>query len=290
MLIYQRPKKEYKGNLHAHTTRSDGVLTPKQVAAAYQAAGYDFLALTDHRTLTLEDGQGLLLIPGMELDFALENSEVVHLLAIGDMKEAPELTGLSPTQAVSRLISQGHLVYLAHPHWSLNRLETVRALVGLSGAEIFNSISRPPYNPHRAEATQILDLLACEGLLLPTLATDDSHFYDKEAFAGFIFLAAEELTLPAVLSALKQGRYYASQGPRFERVEVQGDKVLVECSEVSAIIFHSNLPWNQNRCAVGEGITNGEYALNFAAGERFVRVVIEDALGRKAFMNPFPVR
>jgi hypothetical protein len=33
-----------RGNLHAHTTLSDGQLPPEQVIAAYEQAGYDFLA------------------------------------------------------------------------------------------------------------------------------------------------------------------------------------------------------------------------------------------------------
>src|SRR5215813_8805491 len=38
----------YKGNLHTHSTRSDGKLSPEEVVAAYRERGYDFLALTDH--------------------------------------------------------------------------------------------------------------------------------------------------------------------------------------------------------------------------------------------------
>jgi predicted metal-dependent phosphoesterase TrpH len=37
-----------RGNLHAHTTFSDGVKQPDQLIAAYETLGYDFLAITDH--------------------------------------------------------------------------------------------------------------------------------------------------------------------------------------------------------------------------------------------------
>jgi hypothetical protein len=37
-----------RGNLHAHTTWSDGVKTPAGLIAEYEALGYDFLAITDH--------------------------------------------------------------------------------------------------------------------------------------------------------------------------------------------------------------------------------------------------
>jgi hypothetical protein len=38
----------WRGNLHTHSTRSDGVLEPEDVCSRYRAEGYDFLALTDH--------------------------------------------------------------------------------------------------------------------------------------------------------------------------------------------------------------------------------------------------
>jgi hypothetical protein len=37
-----------RGNLHAHTTLSDGIRTPAALIAEYEALGYDFLAITDH--------------------------------------------------------------------------------------------------------------------------------------------------------------------------------------------------------------------------------------------------
>ncbi len=49
----------YKGNLHMHTTRSDGHLDPKDAVEIYRKNGYDFIALTDHRrpSVTMEPGE-----------------------------------------------------------------------------------------------------------------------------------------------------------------------------------------------------------------------------------------
>ena len=38
----------YKGNLHSHTTNSDGRLTPEQSAAYYREHGYSFLCFSEH--------------------------------------------------------------------------------------------------------------------------------------------------------------------------------------------------------------------------------------------------
>ena len=37
-----------RGNLHAHTTFSDGVRSPAELVEEYESRGYDFLAITDH--------------------------------------------------------------------------------------------------------------------------------------------------------------------------------------------------------------------------------------------------
>jgi hypothetical protein len=40
----------YKADLHSHTSQSDGVNTPEQLADAFSAKGYNVLAITDHDT------------------------------------------------------------------------------------------------------------------------------------------------------------------------------------------------------------------------------------------------
>src|SRR5207245_7789759 len=67
-----------RGNLHAHTTFSDGVLPPEGLIAEYETLGYDFLAITDHDDLITEGyweaiaklAPRLLLFSGVELSWA----------------------------------------------------------------------------------------------------------------------------------------------------------------------------------------------------------------------------
>ncbi len=69
-----------RGNLHAHTTFSDGVRSPAALVAEYESRGYDFLAITDHEDHYnwVEPGYGsaldrlrpaLLLFRGIEVNF-----------------------------------------------------------------------------------------------------------------------------------------------------------------------------------------------------------------------------
>ena len=38
----------YRGNLHGHSTHSDGQKSIAEVAKFYQGLGYDFIAISDH--------------------------------------------------------------------------------------------------------------------------------------------------------------------------------------------------------------------------------------------------
>lgn len=75
-------------DLHAHSTASDGALSPTAAIAAAHAAGLSAFALTDHDTLAgvpeaqvAADACGLRLIPGVELSVHLGKDEV-HLLGL----------------------------------------------------------------------------------------------------------------------------------------------------------------------------------------------------------------
>jgi hypothetical protein len=67
-----------KGNLHTHTSFSDGSLLPGEIAEVYADLQYDFLAFTDHDYQirphyweSLPDRRGRLLVfKGLELEYA----------------------------------------------------------------------------------------------------------------------------------------------------------------------------------------------------------------------------
>ena len=47
-MIFDLPGRFWRGNLHTHSNLSDGALSPRETAAVYREAGYDFVAITDH--------------------------------------------------------------------------------------------------------------------------------------------------------------------------------------------------------------------------------------------------
>ncbi len=210
----------------------------------------------------------------------------MHIVGVG-LNDAPSeqtLACLDPNQGISGIREAGGLAILAHPHWSLNTLEMLKRLKGLSAMEIYNSVSNTPWNGRRADSSAFADLAATHGMALNLVASDDAHFYNGDECKSFIRLNAPECSREALLSALDQGRFYASQGPSFEQIELTEAELVVRCSPVNHVIFYSNRPWVSQRCVTGKGMTRAAYPLHPA--DRYLRCAIIDENGREAWSNP----
>lgn len=278
---------QWKGNLHTHTTQSDGRLSPQEVAALYHQAGYHFLALTDHRKVTPppDHDPSLLLLPGVELDYTLAR-QVVHIVGIGVNEGVMDVPSVldSPQQGIDAIRQSGGQAILAHPAWSLNTPDTIMGLRGLSAVEIFNQVSQPPWNARRGDSSAVLDLCNAAGCCLPVVAGDDAHFYNGDACQAFLMLSAPALTRDDVLSALAQGHFYASQGPRFQEVKLEDGVLTLKFDEAEQIIFYSNLVWVTNRSRIEPGMREARYTIQ--EKETFVRAEITDRQGRRAWTPP----
>lgn len=112
---------EIIGNLHLHTTASDGTGTHAQVATAAARAGLDFIIYTDHN-ITVEGKEGwveaagreILCLMGQEVNDQRRIPEVNHLLChfvTSDLQE--EAT--EPQTLIDTVNRQGGLSFLAHP-------------------------------------------------------------------------------------------------------------------------------------------------------------------------------
>lgn len=289
MQLFDPAKPWFKGNLHMHTTASDGRLSFEDAARRYQEAGYDFICVTDHRTRSVDTQWrgGMLVLPGIEIDFFLA-TQVVHIVGInidaGFLDRYDVRWG--PQRGINEIRAAGGLAVLAHPLWSLNTPETINALQDLTAVEIYNSTSRPPWNGDRADATGLLDIAAANGRPLYTVAVDDAHHYDGDECDAFIRLQADELSVAGVMQALKAGAFHASRGPEIHQITFDGDTLTVSCSPARRILFHSNRAWAPLRCHEGSGITQASFTVSREWNERFVRVIIEDDEGRRAWANP----
>ena len=90
--FFTAPGGFYRGNLHTHSTLSDGALEPKEVCRRYRDEGYDFISLTDHFLgrygWPIADTEpyrkpGFTTVLGAELHSGAQaNGELWHILAV----------------------------------------------------------------------------------------------------------------------------------------------------------------------------------------------------------------
>ncbi|MDD3335539.1 MAG: CehA/McbA family metallohydrolase [Eubacteriales bacterium] len=289
MRLFWEDRPFWKGNFHCHSTRSDGRHSPEEVAKIYQAQGHDFLVITDHRKLSEQAHfmDAMLMLPGMEMDFMLP-AEALHIVGFGMSEEFMSSKGwlIGPQQCIDAMRRYGGRAIVAHPAWSLNTPDTLNGLRNATAAEIYNTFSGTPWNGARADSSGILDVAAAHGKLYNYVASDDSHTYTGEAGYSYTMVQAEELSQQSLIDAMDAGRFYCTQGPRFEQITVEDGVVSVQCSPVEMVVFYSNLVWSQGRCLSGKDIRNASYSIAGGGAETFVRVQLVDHEGKSAWSNP----
>ena len=284
------PGRWYKGNLHAHTTNSDGSLPPEEAVARYHAAGYDFLALTDHWriTETAPPASGFLLLLGTELDGgASEIGDTFHLVGVG-LEEGVALPSYGATvpEMLAWIDAHGGVSVLAHPYWSGQTYCDLLPWEGPIGIEVFNTVCE--HMIAKGHSSVQWDDLLSRGRCWWGLAVDDCHSERSATFAA-VMVKATALTREAILQALRKGEFYSTNGPLIEEVAWSEDELRVRTSPVQEISFMGRgASGRRNRAAAGESICEAAYKVG--EGERYVRIECCDAQGRRAWTNPVVFR
>ena len=285
MIIDKNGDKWYKVGLHIHTTITDGRVSPEEAARIYKDAGFDAIAITDHWTYGFGgELSGLKILSGAEYNIGDPDTSnlVIHIVGVG-MKSDPKLqkNHTCPQTAIDSIKSNGGMVILAHPAWSLNTVEQVKDLSGIDCVEIYNSVSNIEQST-RPYSGYFIDIAANSGIVYNVIATDDAHYYTQDAAKSFIMVKSESLESDDIINAIKSGDFYASQGPELYVKKVDG-KVIVECSKCEMINFLSNSSWECDRIHRSHGITYAEY--NIKNYEKWVRVEVLDEDGNYAWSN-----
>jgi hypothetical protein len=286
----------HRGNLHAHSDRSDGVAPPEEVARAYREAGYDFLVLTDHFEARWDwavtdtasyRADGFTTILGAELSSADWDDEAVFWVnAIGLPGDfAPPGPGEAHADAIRRAAQAGAYVVLLHP--GLTNLLDFDALPAgdLHAVETFNVNAALAW-PDQAEGRYAADALLARGHRLHVTVGDDAHWHDlRDRFRAWVMVRAERGEPEALLAALKAGAYYSTEGPVIEDVEADGDTVRVACGPVRAIALTGIHGWRSD-VAEGDPVLT-EASLDLAKLKSpYWRLTITAPDGTRAWTNP----
>jgi len=273
---------EYKGQLHFHSTESDGVDTPAAIVTAYRDAGYDFVSLTDHDVLAADPGvDGILFISGVE-----ESAVEGHITSTNPTAVSGPAIPFSTTPAqgiIDDILADGAMPSMAHPNvvaieWTNEELE---GFGGYFAVEVYNDLAGALVS----NAEDKWDALLSKHIRAFGNAVDDCHdlsgiHFDK----GWVQVFADSLTTANIMDSLKRGNYYASTGPTIS-ISVSKKVITITADSAATIAF------------IGDGgavlqttasVTTASYTV--VGDEVYVRVKItRDSDSKIAWSNPIYV-
>lgn len=292
VLPYADSPNFYKGNMHTHGTNSDGSHPTEYVCDAYREAGYDFLVMTDHfmerYSFPVTDSRpyrkdGFTTIIGAELHAPeTEVGETWHIKAIGlPLDFAPLGSGETGPQIARRAYDAGAFIGIVHPSWYGLTERDADALPFAHSVEIYNHGSAVEVD--RGNDWPYLDVLLNKGRRLTGYATDDAHQLTHDWLGGWVMVNADENQPDALLGALKRGHFYSSQGPEIHGIQYDDEWISVQCSGVVNVSVQGQ--GSRAQYEQGDDLTDVRIPVRRFAN-RWFRVTVTDAQGRRAWSNP----
>jgi hypothetical protein len=210
-----------KGDLHAHTLASDGVLTADELAWHARQHGLDFLAITDHNQMisraALPQVPGLTLIPGLEWTHFRG-----HANFLGVEKPYDGLFFANTPEEIRARFDSAHqrgaLITINHPFdpgceflFDLNNLP-------FDCLEVWNGPMRQP----NLQAIDLWQSLLSAGKKVPICGGSDYHHDGPFQFLGgpTTCVYAMSPNPSDILAALRQGHAYITFAPDGPSLEV----------------------------------------------------------------------
>ncbi|MGK4006216.1 CehA/McbA family metallohydrolase [Sorangium sp. So ce1036] len=301
-----------RGNLHAHSARSDGDSPAQLVFAWYRDHGYQFLALTDHNSFldaTRSPAvrvQGFLVLPGEEVTMGAAG-QPVHVNALCTRRRIGGGTFRTVRDALawatSAILAQGGVALVNHPnfYWAIGP-EDIAAAEGAQLLEIFSGHPhvRSDGDANHTSAEEKWEQALSSGQRIAAVAVDDMHAltganrHVPQAFpgTGWVEVFAEEASQEAICAALSAGRLYASSGPRLTRIAVEADTftlwveppdVMVEFLDRWGALLASELPTAE---AEASGVGH-RAAYRLRGAEHYVRARLTAPDGSRAWTQAY---
>ncbi|MGI8907559.1 MAG: hypothetical protein ACR2IE_13835 [Candidatus Sumerlaeaceae bacterium] len=293
----------YKGNLHTHSTTSDGDSAPITVARWYRDNNYDFLVLSDHNqynsiasiqtTLDNENAltghKRLLLIPGEEIS-DLYGSKKVHLGGINTTGLVGAQGGSSVANVIQRCTDaiklKGGMPIINHPNLSGSSFPSsdVFAVKNLKFLELYNA--HPSANNGGGNGLPAMgdywDDLLGRPRQIWGVATDDAHHFQTwgsdKANPGraWVTVNAPSLTAANIVSSLSLGKFYASTGVVYSNVTTANNVLSIALSGAGP--FTTTFTGKGGAVLKTDTTMNPSYTLP-TAGQLFVRAKTNASYG-----------
>lgn len=293
---FDRPGQYFRGNIHSHSTRSDGLLSPADVVEAYRERGYDFVAITDHFLARygypITDTTGFrtscfTTLLGAEMHVkGLDNGILWDLLAVGLPPDfCPQAENETDVALARRAQAAGAFVAIPHPAWNgVVHSDGLRLIEAVDAIEIHNE--GHTLDSDRGSGWYLADSLATAGhRRFSTFAADDAHFKTDrfDRFGGWINVRAKSLDPGSLLAAMKAGHYYASTGATIRNVEITATEIIVETEPAAGIMLGG--AGTVRQYVRGDGLTRAVFSRPLFQ-PAFFRVIVVRSDGKKAWSSP----
>ncbi|MBR5519471.1 MAG: hypothetical protein IKU55_02015 [Clostridia bacterium] len=306
-----RGSRWFKGNLHTHTQKSDGALSPRHALEYYRNHGYNFLAVTDHNLYDASElsDSDLLILPAGEFavpNVAVDERSPIHpedkfdIVFCGKRAEsekrlpagyrfAAEGDAFAERLQNARALAEktDNLMILAHPYGSGMYDCGPTDHLCFDAIEVYNHSAE--VSSANGQNEEYWDYLLRKGHRVWGVASDDAHFYDEDGCGGWIMVSCDELTVESVTEAIAAGSFYATTGPRIEALYEENGEIVLKCSPCECVRF---VQFEHRGRAVraadhSDSVTEARFAYN--PGAKYVRVECIRSDGKKAWSNPFYV-
>jgi hypothetical protein len=203
------------GDLHHHTHHSDGEHSVAEVMQLAEQAGLDFLALTDHNTITQNSVAGespVLAIPGLEVTNNHGHLNVLGATEVIDYRFRFASAAENLAEPIRRVHAAGGLVVVNHPWCDYCPWERDLAF-DWDLLEVWNGI----WTGRNQRALDWWQAQLSAGQRIPVVGGSDTHSVRPLSVlrtgTPTTYTYADDLTVPAILAALKAGRSHISDMP-----------------------------------------------------------------------------
>ena len=293
----------FKGNLHAHTTESDGDSPPRKVVEWYRDHGFDWVALTDHNTRTVippEDAPdpSPLVLTGEEVTVEMPGQEkVVVVQGVGISKvieptAAEDVFGTVQARVNAIVEAGGVPCLMVHHDMAGFRPESIKDIDGAPLLEIYNvkATMDGPVDPSVPSYEDIWDLMLTSGKIVYGVAVDDAHHFKEfgpekvNPGGAWVMVRAAELLESSIISSLTSGDFYASTGVELQTLETIGDGIAMEISPAPGETYRTAFVGSGGAQLDEQSGNRATYRPN--AGDGYARAVVSSSSGSKAWTQP----
>lgn len=278
-ILLTSKKNFYKGNMHAHSTLSDGTQTPEELKMLYKSNGYSFIAITDHEVVYdnsyLDDDEFITITSS---EYGIKQYPEKSVFKTPDMKVCHLNIYAKNQHNADTICYCPHLDRYSSPEQKQSLIEKHGNNSRIYGAEGINELIKSindagffvAYNHPKWSVENCFDYISYDGLWGVEIYNHACHIsgihsYDinahdnfnrigKKVFAtcgddnhathsscgAFVMVNCDTLNYDNIIASLLNGNFYTSHGPRVYELYVENEKVNVKCSNAKRISYSTS--------------------------------------------------